>query len=166
MLKFFKTMEDGKIDRLEAYEDGCWVDLVNPTDDEIDDVYALTGVPEEMLKAALDEEETARFERDDEMFLCLLDTPIITDMDDGDVYETIPIAIIHNGKSVITVSLRGNSVLGDFISNRVTVDTALHVSFLLTFMMGNAKRLPSGFCPTCASWIKSPSVCRRNCTAR
>ena len=143
MLKFFKTMEDGKIDRLEAYEDGCWVDLVNPTDDEIDDVYALTGVPEEMLKAALDEEETARFERDDEMFLCLLDTPIITDMDDGDVYETIPIAIIHNGKSIITVSLRGNSVLGDFISNRVTVDTALHVSFLLTFMMGNAKRFLS-----------------------
>ena len=143
MLKFFKTMEDGKIDRLEAYEDGCWVDLVNPTDDEIDDVYALTGVPEEMLKAALDEEETARFERDDEMFLCLLDTPIITDMEDGDVYETIPIAIIHNGKSIITVSLRGNSVLGDFISNRVTVDTALHVSFLLTFMMGNAKRFLS-----------------------
>ena len=138
MLKFFKTMEDGKIDRLETYEEGCWVDLVNPTDDEIDDVFALTAVPEEMLKAALDEEETARFERDEDMFLCLLDTPIITDMEDGDVYETIPMAIIDNTKCIVTVSLRGNSVLGDFISNRVTVDTALPVSFLLTFMMGFA----------------------------
>ena len=143
MLKFFKTMEDGKIDRLEAYEKGCWVDLVNPTDDEIDDVFALTGVPEEMLKAALDEEETARFERDEDLGLCLLDTPIITDMDDGDVYETIPMAIIYNAACIVTVSLRGNSVLGDFISNRVAVDTALPVSFLLTFMMGNAKRFLS-----------------------
>lgn len=143
MLKYFKTMEDGKIDQLESYTDGCWVDLINPTDDEIDDVCALTDVPEEMLKAALDEEETARFERDDGIFLCLLDTPIITDVDDGDVYETIPMAIIDNSRCVITVSMRGNSVLGDFISNRVAIDTSMPVSFLLTFMMGNAKKFLS-----------------------
>ena len=143
MLKFFKTQEDGKIDRIDAFEKNCWVDLVNPTDDELEDACAMTGIPEEMLRAALDEEETARVERDEGALLCLLDTPIITDMEDGDVYETIPIAIIHNGKSIITVSLRGNSVLGDFISNRVAVDTALHLSFLLTFMMGNAKRFLS-----------------------
>ena len=143
MLKFFKTQEDGKIDRIEAFEKNCWVDLVNPTDDELEDACAMTGVPEEMLRAALDEEETARVERDEGALLCLLDTPTITDTDEGDTYETIPLALIHNDTCIVTVSLRGNSVLGDFISNRVVIDTQKPVFFILSFMMGNAKRFLS-----------------------
>ena len=143
MLKFFKTQEDGKIDRIDGFEKNCWVDLVNPTDDELEDACAMTGIPEEMLRAALDEEETARVERDEGALLCLLDTPTITDTDEGDTYETIPLALVRNDVCIVTVSLRGNAVLGDFISNRTIVDTAKPVSFILNFMMGNAKRFLS-----------------------
>lgn len=143
MIKFFRTNEAGKTERLEEFEAGCWVDLVNPTDDEVEDACALTGLPEEMLKAALDEEETARIERDEGTFMCLLDTPTITDTDEGDTYETIPLAILFNEKCVATVSLRGNPVLGDFIADRVKTDVRKPVYFLLTFMMGNAKRFLS-----------------------
>ena len=75
--------------------------------------------------------------------MCLLYTPTITDTDEGDTYETIPLALIHNDECIVTVSLRGNSVLGDFISNRTIVDTAKPVYFILNFMMGNAKRFLS-----------------------
>ena len=144
MIKFFKTDEKKKMSRIDAFEKGCWVDLINPTDDEVEVVSVLTGVPEEMLKAALDDEETARSELDDGNFLCLLDTPIMKDTDDGDAYETIPMALIYNSKCVITVSLHGNPVLGDFISNRASVDTEKPVYFILSFMMGNAKKFLSG----------------------
>ena len=143
MIKYFKNDELNKIKRLDSFEEKCWVDLINPTDDEIEDVTAITGIPEETLKAALDEEETARIERDDGYFMCLIDTPTITDTDEGDTYETIPMSIIHNDKCIVTVSLRGNPVLGDFISNRVSADTSKPVLFMLTFMFGNAKRFLS-----------------------
>lgn len=143
MVKYFKNDELNKIKRLEAFEKGCWVDLVNPTDDEIEDAAIITGIPEETLKAALDEEETARIERDDGYFMCLIDTPTITDTDEGDTYETIPMALIYNEKCIVTVSLRGNPVLGDFISSRVSVAIAEPVLFMLTFMFGNAKRFLS-----------------------
>lgn len=143
MIKFFRTNEAGKIERLEQFAEGCWVDMINPTDDEVEDACVFTGLAEEMLKAALDEEETARVERDEGALLCLLDTPTITDTDEGDTYETIPMAIVFNEKCVVTVSLRGNPVLGDFVSNRVSVKTGTPVSFMLTFMMGNAKRFLS-----------------------
>lgn len=143
MIKYFKSDGSKTPDRLEAFENGCWVDLVNPTDDEVEDVCALTGLPEEMLKAALDEEETARFERDGDAVMCLLDTPTITDADEGDVYETMPMALIYNAKCIVTVSLRGNPVLGDFISYRAAVDTARPLHFVLRFMFGNAKRFLS-----------------------
>lgn len=143
MIKFFKTEENAVTKRLEAFEKGCWVDMVNPTDDEVEDIVALTGLPEEMLKAALDEEETARCEKDDGAFMCLLDTPTMTDTDDGDTYETIPISLIYNENCIVTVSLRGNPVLGDFISNRVQTDISQPMYFILKFMMGNAKRFLS-----------------------
>jgi magnesium transporter len=144
MIKFFKSEGTASTERLDAFEKGCWVDLVNPTDDEVEDICTLTGIPEEMLKAALDEEETARFERDDGAFMCLVDTPTITDTDEGDIYGTIPVAMIYNDRCIVTVSLRGNPVLGDFVSNRVAIDTAQPVLFMLTFMLGNAKRFLSG----------------------
>ncbi len=140
MVKFFKNNEEKKIRRLESFEENCWIDLVNPTDDEIEDAALISGIPEETLKAALDEEERARIERDDGYFMCLIDTPTLTDTDEGDTYETIPLAIIQNEKCIVTVSLRGNPVLGDFISNRASVDTGNHILFMLTFMFGNAKR--------------------------
>ena len=143
MIKYFKNDEQNKIKRLEQFEEKCWVDLVNPTDDEIEDAALITGIPEETLKAALDEEETARIERDEGYFMCLLDTPTITDTDEGDTYETIPMALIQNDKCVVTVSLRGNPVLGDFIAGRVSVTTDIPVLFMLTFMFGNAKRFLS-----------------------
>lgn len=143
MIKYFKSTENENTTRIAAFEKGCWVDMINPSDDEVEDVCALTGVAEEMIKAALDEEETARVERDDGNFLCLLDTPTITDTEDGDTYETIPMAIIYNENCIITVSLRGNPVLGDFVSSRVDIDTARPVLFILEFMMGNAKRFLS-----------------------
>lgn len=143
MIKYFKNDELNKIKRIDAFEEKCWVDLVNPTDDEIEDAALLSGIPEETLKAALDEEETARIERDDGYYMCLIDTPTITDTDEGDTYETIPMALIHNEKCIVTVSLRGNPVLGDFISNRVNVSTEKPVLFMLTFMFGNAKRFLS-----------------------
>ena len=70
-------------------------------------------------------------------------SPTITDTDEGDTYETIPLALIYNSRCLVTVSLRGNPVLGDFISRRVAVDTSAPVHFILTFMMGNAKRFLS-----------------------
>ena len=143
MIKYFKSTENENTTRIAAFEKGCWVDMINPSDDEVEDVCALTGVAEEMIKAALDEEETARVERDDGNFLCLLDTPTITDTEDGDTYETIPMAIIYNENCIITVSLRGNPVLGDFVSSRVDIDTARPVLFILEFMMGKAKRFLS-----------------------
>lgn len=143
MVKFFQTDKNLRMTQLPAFAERCWVDVINPTDDEVEDIVAMTGIPEEMLKAALDEEETARAEFDEGHSMFLMDTPIMRDTEEGDSYETLPISIIFNSKCIVTVCLHGNSILGDFISNRVKADTSKPVLFLLNFMMGNAKKFLS-----------------------
>ncbi len=140
MLKYFITAGSGKTERSESFCENCWVDLVDPTDDECEDVIALTGVPEDMLKAALDEEERARSEFDEGCSMYMVDCPIIEEGANGDSYTTLPLAIIYNKKCIITVSLKGNTVLKDFITGRERIDCANHLHFALTFMLGNAKR--------------------------
>ena len=143
MIKFFKTDEKLHMTQIQSFDQNCWVDMVNPTDDEVEDIMSWTGFPEEMLKAALDEEESARSEYDDGNYLFLMDTPVMRDAGEGDSYETLPLAILFNNKCIVSVSLHGNPILSDFIANRIKLDTQKPVLFLLQFMMGNSKRFLS-----------------------
>ena len=140
MTKFFQTDQKNQIRQIDAFAEGCWIDLVNPSDDEVEDVCAASGLPDEMVKAALDEEERARVESDDGCNLFILDTPLLMDTDGGDMYLTIPLGILYNEKCVVTVSLRGNPILKDFMSKRTKIDTTKPVGFVLQFMLENAKR--------------------------
>ena len=140
MVKYFVSGGDNKLAQGEPFEQLCWVDMVNPTDDEVDDVVEVTGVSEDMIKAALDEEEPARTEFDEGNSMFVVDCPIIEESESGDTYSTLPLAIIYNKKCVITVCLKGNPVLKDFITGRIKVFCDKPVAFILNFMYGNAKR--------------------------
>lgn len=140
MVKYFLTDEKGKLSQTDKFMQKCWIDMVNPTDDEVEDVVKFSGVPEDMIKAALDEEERARTEFDEGCSMFVVDCPIIEDGDNGDTYTTLPLAMIYNKNCLITVCLKGNPVLKDFITGREKVTSHSPVHFILTFMLNNAKR--------------------------
>jgi len=113
-----------------------WINMINPDDREVDRITSLTGIPEDYLKAALDEEERARIDRDDDCVMVLIDVPIIEEDPENDYYTygTIPMSIIHKDNYLVTVCLRENSVVNDFKFGRVkNVET--HKSTRLTFRL-------------------------------
>ena len=141
MVKYFVNGQRRAPDQIESFKNKCWIDLVNPSDDECEDVAQLSGIPEDMIKAALDEEERARTEFDDGNSMFIVDCPLIVDSDDGgDSYTTLPLSVIYNDKCIVTVCLKGNTVLKDFITGREELHTDRPVQFILKFLLGNAKR--------------------------
>ena len=140
MVQFFCTSEKHPLRQLDKFQPMCWIDMINPTDDEMEDVAALSGITEDMLASALDDQERARAEIDDGNYMFILDCPVIEEGDSGDVYSTLPLAVIYNSRCVVTVCLKGNPVLKDFITGRQQVLTEKPVLFTLNFMLGNAKR--------------------------
>lgn len=140
MVKYFIAGENAALVQCEDFTPLCWVDMVSPTDGEVEKVAAKTGIPEDMIKAALDEEERARTEFDEGCSLFVVDCPIIEESDAGDSYSTLPLAVIYNKNCVMTVCLKGNPVLKDFITGRAKVKCDDPVQFILSFMLGNAKR--------------------------
>lgn len=131
-----QSRELRKIDEITP---GAWLNLENPSDKELEEVAEKTGVGEDMLKAALDEEERARIETDDGNTLIIVDIPVIDDSAEWYVYSTLPLGIITAGDYFITVCLRETAVLGDFIKGRVrNFDANKRTRFIYQILYLNA----------------------------
>ena len=64
MINYYKTV-DGRINEIDEVENGCWINIVAPTEDEIEETAEFLGVDPEFLAAPLDDEETSRIEEED-----------------------------------------------------------------------------------------------------
>ena len=140
MLTIHKTV-DGKMTRLDSVEEGCWVNLVYPSEDELKTVSATLGVEPSFLRAALDEEETSRIDSEDGQTLIIVDTPAMEKDDTGVVYSTLPMGIIVTDRHIITVCLKETSVVRDLQDGLVKdVRTQQRTRFILNILLLVAKR--------------------------
>lgn len=104
-----------------------WIHMSNPTDKEIEFIAQSVGVNEDMIKAALDEEERARIEKDDDgTILVVTDIPFTEEEENHYTYTTLPFGFIAKGETVITVCLEETSLIDDMLSARFIRDLNLH----------------------------------------
>ena len=115
MYKIVKSTDNGldemELDRLEK---GYWLDIVAPSEDELLEIAAATGIQMDFLSAALDEEEKSRIEVEDDQILILVDIPFFRSNKD---YDTLPLGIIITENGITTVCLEANGVTADFGSH-------------------------------------------------
>ena len=80
MYKVLKSSNTG-VDEfdIEDMEKGCWIDIVSPSTEEIDEIANATQISRDFLTAALDREEKARTEIDEEQLLVVIDIPFFRD---------------------------------------------------------------------------------------
>jgi magnesium transporter len=140
MLQIFKSTDSGLV-ILDQVEDGAWINLVNPNEQEIFSISETLNIPVEHLKAALDEEERSRIEVDEGCTVVLIDIPVPNgNPQDEGIYFTIPLGIIINDKNIVTVSLQENYVIKRFIERRIkSFYTFKKTRFLLQILYGNSK---------------------------
>ena len=139
MLSIHKTI-DKKMTRLDAIQDGCWINLTYPPEDELNTVSEALNVDPGFLRAALDEEETSRIDSVDGQTLIIIDVPAV-EKDDAVVYSTIPLGIIVTEKHIITVCLKESSIVKDFQDGLVkNAETQKRTRFILYMLLQVAKR--------------------------
>mgnify|MGYP000996062165 CR=1 FL=1 len=93
MIQYYKTVE-GQLLEQNCASPGVWIHLNRPTKEEIEEVCAQTGVLVDLLTAALDEEEAARIEREEDQTLVLVDIPVVEPEGTSFVYNTLPLGIV------------------------------------------------------------------------
>ena len=131
MIQYYKTVE-GQLLEQNCASPGAWIHLYQPTKEEIEEVCAQTGVLVDLLTAALDEEEAARIEREEDQTLVLVDIPVVEPEGTSFVYNTLPLGIVLLDNMVITVCLEDTTIIDDFMENRVRgFDTCKKTRFVL-----------------------------------
>jgi magnesium transporter len=123
----------GRVERAPRLTKGCWVNVVNPTKDNLPLIAEHFKIPIDFLTASLDVDETARVEVDDGATLFIVKVPYFEEQADI-LYITIPIGIIVTNGVIITVCPREQSVLQSFIDNKVRNIAGGH-RFILQLML-------------------------------
>lgn len=140
MKRIYLTVDD-HLTEINTLEKGCWVHLHNPTREEIDGLNARFALDPTYLQAALDEEESARIERDGNQTLIIVDIPYVETDGNGYSYTTIPMGIIMVDDVIITVSTRESTIITDFTEERIRgFWTFKRTRFLLQLLHRNASR--------------------------
>ena len=135
MLKIYKTNKDGIVETLKSMQNYCWIDLVNPTESELDKVSLKTNISKSLILKVLDYEELPRIEFEDNATLIVVDIPYIEDKKVKNKYSTIPLGIIINEIYLLTVCLKETEVLKDFKNNKIkSLSTAKRTRFIIQLL--------------------------------
>lgn len=139
MMKIYKTDTEAKITKIENIEKNCWIDLVSPSIEEIDEVVEKTKIEKDLILKLLDEEEIPRIEFEDNSTLIVIDCPYIEGKDNK--YSTLPLGIIVSKNNyIVTISSKKQEVLRILRSGRVkNIQTSLKSRFIIQILYQNAK---------------------------
>ncbi len=120
MINIYTTDLNKKVKVLKTLQKECWIEMVNPSLDEIKEISQKTNTDLDLLTKLLDDEELPRIEVGDNATLIVVDTPYVSDTSYKHKYNTDPLGlIINNNGYFITISPKKQVFFEDFKNNKV-----------------------------------------------
>lgn len=143
MLEIYQTdLETSETKKTIEYEKGSWINMIAPTESEIKTVCEKIKIQEDFIRYALDPEEKARIDIEDEdnTILFIIDVPVREKESDNMIYSTMPIGIIFvRDDYFITISLKQNPIIQDITKGKMkNIITYKKSRFLLQLLYANS----------------------------
>ncbi len=133
MITIYKSTDQG-LETIPEVSRGCWIDVVDPTVEEIAELLDL-GIPQEFITYPLDMDERARVEREDGEILIVLRVPLYQGLAADVPYITMPMGVVLDSQWILTISRRPSEVMQEFSTGRVRgLTTAKRNRFLLQLL--------------------------------
>ncbi len=140
MVSYYKTI-NGHITQIDSYEPGCWINCVEPQEEEVNRLITDFHIEPEFLRASLDEEESSHIDHEDNTTLIIIDTPVVEKNEKNLTYFTMPLSVMITETNVITISIQDNPIISEFTEGLLrNVHTNLKTQFILHIMLRIASR--------------------------
>lgn len=108
MLKIFKTF--GGYVEIQQADKGCWINVLQPTESEQNQLISDFNVPHDIIQDILDVDERPRVEFDDDWTLIIYRIPVQSPTN-GVPFYTVPLGIFMTSKLTVTLCSVKNEVL-------------------------------------------------------
>ena len=135
MTTYLKYSEDFLITK--EWTPGSWVNIETPTPDELTNLKARFGLPEDFLNDLSDIDERPRVEHNDGWDCIVLRIPV---RDNDMPFVTIPLGVMIKDEYIVTVCLYRNTLISDFIEHTQKRHTTISSSsdFILRLLKSSA----------------------------
>ena len=118
MVEIYRT-DQQVLNTLTDIQDGCWINMVDPTSKELEQIAERFEIEPEDISSALDEEESSRISLEDGYTVILVDIPTPEVRHEKKMYTTIPLGIILKSEAIITVCNVDTPIINYFVRNKV-----------------------------------------------
>jgi len=138
MITIWKKTDNG-IRSIPEPIDGCWINVINPTQQEIEQL-SLMKIPQDFITYPLDVDERPRIEREDAGETLIVNRiPFYEGIKPDLPYITIPLGVIIMPNFIVTICSRKYDILDEFESGRVKdLSTGKRNRFLLRILLRTA----------------------------
>ncbi len=136
MIHFYQT-QDNCVRQVASPAPGCWISVVDPTAQEIQQLIERYGLDSGFIRSSLDEEESSRIEREDDQTLIIVDTAVSEiQTEETILFFTVPLGIIITDDYVFTISLKESRVIRDMAEGVVRgVQTRMKTRFVMQLLL-------------------------------
>lgn len=134
MIQYY-AKADRRLKELEEPQVSCWINISPPfSQEELEEVAQRFFIPLDFLTDSLDIDERSRYEKEDDVRLIVVNTPILNQSEEENdaIYITVPIGIILTVDHILTISSFENPVLQLFLDNKVKRFDPSDSSFFVT----------------------------------
>jgi magnesium transporter len=137
MLTFWK--QDNGLKQIKKYDKNSWINVVAPTQEEINYLTDIQRVPIDFITDILDIDERSRSEVEGRWLLIIIRIPVHSKQE-GVPYYTIPLGVLISMNCIITISLTENDVLRDIflLPKYRYINLQNKVSFVLQLFLSSA----------------------------
>lgn len=143
MIRYYTKVE-GRIKEMEEPRQANWINISPPfSQEELEEFAQKVDIPLDFLTDSLDIDERSRYEREDDIRLIVVNTPLLNAQEEekDTIYITVPIGIIITPDHVITITAYENPVLQLFLDSKVKNFNPVNESaFVLQILEQNVYR--------------------------
>jgi len=140
MITIFMTKKN-KLEPVQEITRNCWINMVNPTEEEIAHISKELSIPRNFLTAALDVDERPRTDKEENMILILWRIPFYQGQSHDIPFATIPFSVILTDSLIVTVCKGESDIIDHFTSGSVNgFSTAKRNRFILQLFLYTAKK--------------------------
>jgi magnesium transporter len=126
---------------VERLEQGCWIDVVDPTADDRDRLARELAIPPDFIADSLDPDQVSLVEKQDDLVLLLVRIPHRNAADAALPYVTLPVGIVVSGDSLVTICRQPHELLRALPAEHAKdLDTGEPARVILHLLWGVADR--------------------------
>ena len=144
MITYF-AKEQGRVVELDGYRSRCWAHLCPPfAPGEIAAFAERYEIPVDFLSDSLDVDERSRYEREEDVRLVMINSPVVnkSGSEDNDaIFVTAPIGIVLVPELTVTITSATETIIQRFVDGQVRAfDPANFRAFVLQILEQNVYR--------------------------